>query len=166
MTVEKVKQPPWPPEPMVLLLDELSDLTLDDLSALDQRFILSVGAVRGTCDGSALAAALAVDLLVAAPDAVFGRPGKWADIVIRRGTGIAGRKVMAYLTMTNRTIDAALAGKWGIVTSIAGDPVEAALGLAGKIAGRSQVAVATILRQCRLGTAKDYIDTRLTGAVR
>ena len=83
MTIEKVTQAPWPPEPMVLLLDEISDLTLDDLSALDQRYILSVGAVRGTCEGSALAAALAVDLLIAAPDAAFGRPGRQR----RRGHG-------------------------------------------------------------------------------
>ena len=164
--IEKVKKAPWPSKPMVLLLDEISDLNLENLASLEQRNFLSVGSVSGPCKDAALAAAFTVDLLVAGPEATFGCPGKWSDIVIRRGTGIAGRKIMAYLTMTDRFIDAACARQWGIVNMIADDPVEAALGLAEKISGHSRIAVETILRQCRMGTARDYIDTRLTGEIR
>lgn len=161
--IERVGGPPWPPGPMVLLLDDLTDLPLEDQALLERRKAVCVAAVRGICMGNALAAAMAADILVAAPDAAFGRPGKWMDIVIRRGTGIAGRKVMAYLAMTNRLIDAKTAYCWGIVSTIEEDPVTAAEMIASKISGCSPVAVATILRQCHRGADRDYINTRMTG---
>ncbi len=161
--IEIVKGPPWPDGPMVLDLDDLAGLSLCDLAGLERREGLSVGAIRGRCEGAALAAALAVDLLYSAPEAQFGGPGDWSDIVIRRGVGIAGRKVMAYLTMTGRRIGAELAKKWGIIWEIHQDPVAAAVRAVERMCERSPTALATILRQGHRGAAADYILSRLTG---
>ena len=164
--IECISNPPWPDAPMVLLLDDLRDISLEDLAALEQRKFVTVAAVCGSCTGVRFAAALAADLLVASPTAVFGQPGGWTDIIIRRGKGIAGRKIIAYLTMARRLIDAEHARKLGIVTSIHENPAECARELAEQIAARSPIAVETILKQCHRGAARDYIDTRLTGKAR
>lgn len=156
---------PWPRGPLVVDLDGLVGLSLDDLEALERRPEASIGAVSGACEGPALAAAMAVDLVVAAPGATFGRPGDWSDVVIRRGTGISGRKVTAYLAMTGRTIDAELALTWGLVSRVADEPLAAAATLAEEIGARSPRAVATILRQAHRGAAADYTETRLTGRI-
>ena len=147
---------PWPGVAFVLDLDRLDGARLGDLEELERRPTVVVGAVAGVCEGAALAAALAVDLLVAGPHATFGRAGDWSDLVIRRGAGIAGRKVMAYLTMTRRTIDAELAHTWGIVSRVSNDPLADAVAMADELATRSPRAVATILRQAHAGTAADY----------
>lgn len=160
---EVVTTPPWPCAAMVLDLDRLGVLSPADLARLESRTTVSVAAVAGRCEGRALAAALATDLLFSGPEATFGHPGSWTDVVIRRGVGVAGRRVMAYLAMTPRTIDAELARRWGIVSEVAERPVEAALALADAISLRSPTAVATILRQCHRGAGRDYIDTLLTG---
>lgn len=157
---------PWPADAVVVDLNRLDVVTIADLEALERRSSVTIGAVAGLCEGPALATALAVDLLVAAPGATFGRAGDWADVVIRRGTGIAGRKVAAYLALTGRTIDAELARTWGIVSRIADDPLATAATLADEITARSPRAVATILRQAHRGGAADYVETRLTGRIR
>lgn len=157
--------PPWPDGPIVVDLDGLRDVTLADVAALERRREVSVGAVAGPCEGAALAAACAVDLLVAGPAATFGSPGPWADLVVRRGTGIAGRRVAAYLAMSRRTIAVDLARTWGVVTWIAPDPVAAAWELAERVAARSPVAVATILREAHHGAASDYTMAAVTGRV-
>jgi enoyl-CoA hydratase/carnithine racemase len=164
--IDCINSPPWPEATMVLLLDDLGDVSLEDLSALEQRKFVTVAAVNGSCTGVGLAAALAVDLLVASPKAAFGQPGNWTDIVIRRGKGIAGRKIIAYLAMTRRLIDAECARKLGIVTTIHENPIESARELAEQISARSPIAVETVLKQCHRGAVRDYIDTRFTGKIR
>jgi enoyl-CoA hydratase/carnithine racemase len=164
--IECISNPPWPDAPMVLLLDDIGDVSLDDLSALEQRKFVTVAAVHGSCTGVRLAAALVVDLLMASPKATFGLPGNWTDIAIRRGKGIAGRRIIAYLSMTRRLIDAERARKLGIVTAVQENPTESARKLAEQISARSPVAVETILKQCHRGAARDYIDARFTGKAR
>jgi enoyl-CoA hydratase/carnithine racemase len=164
--IECISNPPWPDAPMALLLDDLGEVSLEDLSTLEQRKFVTVAAVHGRCTGVRLAAALAVDLLMASPRAAFGQPGIWTDIVIRRGKGIAGRRIIAYLTMTRRLIDAKRARQLGIVTSIHENPVEGAMVLAKQVSARSPFAVETILKQCHRGAVRDYIDTRFTGKAR
>ena len=161
-----IDRPPWPDGPVVVDLDRLGDVTLADVAALERRREVSVGAVAGPCEGAALAAAFAVDLLVAGPAATFGLPGPWADIVVRRGSGIAGRRVAAYLAMSRRTIAADLARTWGVVTTIAPDPVAESMALAERVAAHSPVAVATILREAHHGAASDYTMAAVTGRVR
>jgi enoyl-CoA hydratase/carnithine racemase len=155
---------PWPVASFVLDLDRFDGARLGELEELERRPTVVVGAVAGVCEGAALAAAFAVDLLVAGPRARFGRAGDSSDIVVRRGAGIAGRKVVAYLTMTSRTIDAELAQTWGIVSRLSDDPLAAAVALADELATRSPRAVATILRQAHAGAAADYALARSIAA--
>jgi enoyl-CoA hydratase/carnithine racemase len=164
--IECISKPPWPDAPMVLLLDDLGDVSLEDLSALEQRKFVTVAAVNGSCTGVRLAAALAVDLLVVSTNATFGIPGNWADIVIRRGKGIAGRRIIAYLTMTKRFLNAERARQLGIVTTIHENPVQGALLLAEQISARPPIAVETVLKQCHRGAARDYTDSCFTGKAR
>lgn len=124
--------------------------------------VVTIGHVRARCDGWRLAAALCVDLVVAGPDATFGAAGAAADPVARRGRALAGRHVAAYLATTDRLVDAVTAQRWGIVCEIADDPRAAADALARSIEGRSPVAVGTILRQTRLGAARDLRAAGLT----
>jgi enoyl-CoA hydratase/carnithine racemase len=159
---EIVAAPPWPPGPIVVDLDRIGDVSAADLEALEARGEVTVGAVSGCCEGAALAAALAVDLLVAAPTASFGRAGAWSDLVVRRGTGIAGRKVAAYLSVTQRLVSAEQARVWGIVSRVDGEPAAAAAALADEVGARSARAVRTILRQAHRGATADYVQTRLT----
>ncbi|MFQ5516890.1 MAG: hypothetical protein ACE5E8_04885 [Acidimicrobiia bacterium] len=161
---ERMTGPPWPQGPFVLDLDHLDRMSMASLASLESRSSVSIGATAGRCEGQALAAAMAVDLLVAGPHATFGHPGTWANAVIRRGTWIGGRKVMAYLSMTDRVIDAALAVRWGLVTAMADDPTAEASALAGEIARRSTVAVATIVGQAHRGASADYARAGVTGA--
>lgn len=163
MSPELVTRPPWPDGSFVVDLDALGPLALHDLAALERRSIPSVAVIRGRCEGAALAVACATDLLVAGPDASFGRPGAWTDVVVRRGTGIMGRKSSAYLTMTDRCVGAIVARRWGLVSRIDDDPVAAALETAEVMGARSPVAVATVLHQAHRGAAADYILTGLTG---
>lgn len=154
---------PWPDECFAVPLDDLGTLTLGDLAALERRSIPSIGVVQGRCEGAALAAAFAVDLLVAGPDASFGNSGAWSDIVIRRGRGIIGRKAVGYLTMTSRSISAEVARRWGLVTYIDHQPAEAAQRLVDLICARSDIAVATVLKQAHRGSGSDYTLSALAG---
>jgi enoyl-CoA hydratase/carnithine racemase len=163
---ELVTGPAWPPRPFVVDLDRLGPLTPADLASLESLDSVSVGVATGLCSGPALAAAFAVDLLVAGAGASFGRPGIWTDLMIRRGKGISGRKVMAYLAMTGRSIDSATALRWGLVNLISDDPADEAQRLADQIAQRSAVAVAAILAQARRGAAADYVRSGVTGTGR
>lgn len=147
---------PWPAECFALDLDVLGPVTLDQLAQLEQRSVPSVGVIRGRCEGAALAAALAVDLLVAGPDASFGRPGPWVDIVVRRGVGLIGRKAVGYLAMTGRTVGAEVARRWGLVSYVDDRPAHAAVRLAGLVGGRSARAVATVLEQVHRGAGPAY----------
>ncbi len=151
-----VTGPPWPSDPFLVDLDRLGALTLVDLASLERGQAPCVGVIRGPCEGSALAAALAVDLLVAGPLSSFGKPGRWADVVVRRGSGVIGRKAAAYLTMTQRSIDAWLGARWGLVSQVADDPERSAREILERIAARSAVAVATIRAQAHRGAVADY----------
>ncbi len=147
----------WPAGPFVLDLDRLEPLSPSDLASLEDRDSVSIGMANGPCSGPSLAAAVAVDLLVVGPDTTFGQPGPWVDVVIRRGVGISGRKVIAYLAMSNRQIDAATALQWGLVNVISPDPTDEAQRLADEIALRSSVAVEVMVTQARRGAAADYV---------
>jgi len=146
-------------EPLVLALDGLEG-TMADLAAIEHRTTPTIGVVRDRCEGFGLAAATAVDLLVAAPTATFGRAGEWSPVVLRRGAGVMGRRAVGYLVMTGRRIDAATAHRWGLVSHLADDPDGVAGELQALVASRSPVAVRTILRQAHRGATADYAEVR------
>lgn len=166
MSTDLVTGCPWPPTCFAVDLDALGPVTLGDVMALEQRSVPSIGVVRGRCEGAALAMAVAVDLLVAGPDASFGNPGAWSDIVIRRGGAIMGRKAVGYLAMTGRSISADVARRWGLVTNIDNEPLTLARTLVDLVGMRSDVAVATVLKQAHRGTGADYGLSALTAPPR
>lgn len=146
----------------VLDLDDAHPIGIDALLDLLAAPGVTVGVVRGRCDGWRLAAALCVDLLVAGPGATFGSAGDAYDAVLRRARALAGRHVAAYLAATDRMVDAATARQWGLVCIVADDPLDAARSLSEGIDQRSPVAIRTIIRLTRMGAARDLRTSRVT----
>ncbi len=158
---ERVNGPPWPEGTAVVALDGCAPMRAEDLAALEARRRPVIGWVEGACEADALALACVVDLLVAAPGATFGRPGPWTELVLRRLTGLAGRKVAAYLALSGRSVDAARAETWGLVSRISDDPALAAGSLADLVDGRSLVAVEVILGRAHRGAHGDHLRSGL-----
>jgi len=160
--IEVRRAGPWPRAPFLVDLDAIERSAIDAAAVadLERDAGLSIGFVRGTCAGAALAAAVAVDLVVAAPAARFGRPGEWTEIVVRRGVGIVGAKVIAYLAMTGELVAAPTALTWGLVNVVDADPEVGARRLGESIVARSTRAVDVIRRQAHAGAAADHLAFR------
>lgn len=113
-----------------------------------------IAAVNGLCLGGGMEIMLAADLAVAAPHARFGLPeGK---IGVYPGGGGAFRlpaqippKVAMEVLLTGRMVDADEAARWGLVNSVANDPLGAALELAGRVAACAPLSVAATKRIAR-----------------
>lgn len=108
----------------------------------------TVAAIAGYCLGGGLELALAADIRVADPAAVFGFPE--IDIGILPSSGgvtrisrVAGAGRARDLVLRGRRFDTAQAEKWGIVTDIAppGKHVEQALAAAHELTGFSPLAL-------------------------
>ncbi|MDQ3631704.1 MAG: crotonase/enoyl-CoA hydratase family protein [Actinomycetota bacterium] len=105
-----------------------------------------IAAIHGNCLGGGLQIALGADLRIAAPDAQLSvMEIKWGLVpdmgitqTLPRLVGIDRAKE---LTFTGRRVSGTDAERLGLVTSVADDPLEAALGLATEIAGRSPEAI-------------------------
>ena len=159
--VERHHRPPWPDSCFVLDLDELpGDVTADQLLALERREQPVVGVVRGSCEGPALAAACAVQLLVAGPGASFRACGPSADLAVRRAHDLVGRRVASYLTV--RPVSADDAHAWGLVSRLSEEPEQLAEQLCALLATRSPTAVGTILAQLGRHAAADHLRSRVT----
>ena len=121
---------------------------IDSLAALS---IPTIAAVDGGCYGAAVALALACDMRIAGADARFattpaklgiGYPGEdVARLIAQVGRGQASRMLFAA-----EPIDAAEAGRIGLVEIIAPDADQAARALAAAIAAHSPGAVAMLKR--------------------
>lgn len=120
-----------------------------------------VAAVNGAAAGGGFALALAADLRVAAPGAVFlvanvklGLSGGEMGISYFLPRIVGGGRA-ADLMLTGRTIDAAEAVRWGLVTGVADDAVAAALDLAETVAANGAFGVQM---------TKELLDVSLGGA--
>jgi enoyl-CoA hydratase/carnithine racemase len=105
-----------------------------------------IAAIHGNCLGGGLQIALAADIRIAAADArlsvMEGRWGLIPDMTITRTLPrLVGIDVAKELTYTARDVIGEEADRLGLVTSLAEDPLAAALELAEKIATRSPDAV-------------------------
>ena len=159
--VERRDRPPWPDRCFVLELDALpGEVTADQLLALERRQQPVVGVVRGPCEGPALAAACAVQLLVAGPQATFRASGPSADLAVRRARDIVGRRVASYLTV--RAISATDAHTWGLVSRLSEEPEQLAEQLCELLATRSSTAVSTILAQLGRHATADHLRSEVT----
>ena len=113
-----------------------------------------IAAVNGLCLGGGMELLLAADLAAAAPHARFGLPeGK---IGVYPGGGGAFRlpaqippKVAMEVLLTGRMVEAAEAARWGLVNSVADDPLDAALELANRVAACAPLSVAATKRIAR-----------------
>lgn len=105
-----------------------------------------IAAIHGTCYGAGMQLALGADIRIAAPGTRFAiMEMKWGLIPDMGGMVLAPHlvrsDVLRQLTYTARPVDAAQAERWGLVTTLADDPLAAARDLAAEIAGKSPSAV-------------------------
>lgn len=108
----------------------------------------TVAAITGYCLGGGLELALAADIRIADPAAVFGFPEIGIGILpssggVTRIVRIAGAGRARDLVLRGRRFDARQAEQWGIVTEIAapGEHVKHATAIAHELAGHAPLAL-------------------------
>ena len=126
-----------------------------------------VAAVNGAAAGGGFALALAADVRVAAPAATFlvanvklGLSGGEMGIAYLLPR-IVGSGRAAELMLSGRTIDAAEAHRWGLVNTIADDPLGEALRFAETVADNGGFGVAMTKELLTLSVAATDLDTVL-----
>ena len=107
--------------------------------------------IRGHCFGGGLQLALGADFRFAEPDCRFSiMEAKWGLVPDMSGTvtlrELLPLDVAKRLTMTGETFDGRRAQELGLITEVTGDPLAAALELAGQIGTRSPDSVAATKR--------------------
>lgn len=119
----------------------------DCFSAVEAARAPVIAAIQGGCVGAGVDLAAACDLRVASPDAFFQVAE--VDVAITADLGTLQRLgylipqgVLRDLVFTGRRMGAEEAARYGLVNSIAPDPVAAAMDLARTIAAKSPLAVA------------------------
>ena len=110
-----------------------------------------VAAVHGVAFGGGLQIALGADIRIVAPGARLSvMEIRWGLVPDMTGTqllpGLVGRDVAKELALTGREVSGEEAVAIGLATRAAGDPVTAALALAGEIAGHSRRATRHVKR--------------------
>lgn len=105
-----------------------------------------IAALHGVCFGAGMQIALGADMRIAAPDTKLAvMEMKWGIVPDMGGMVLLPRlvrsDVMRRLVYTAAPVAAEQAERWGLVTEIAEDPLEAAMALAREIAGKSPRAV-------------------------
>jgi enoyl-CoA hydratase len=124
-------------------LNEIAQLTgpsAYDFALLGQRLMLAVdrfpapvvAAINGYCMGGGLDLALACDVRIAAPNAIFGHRGAALGIITgwggtQRLPRLIGQARAQQMFLAAEKLHAAQALAWGLVAQIADDPLAAAL---------------------------------------
>ncbi len=138
------------PERCEQMLEQLHSL-LREMLAWPRPILVSV---KGQCLGGGLELALAGHLLFAAPDARLGQPemklgvfAPAASVLLPLRIGQARAEDLLY---SGRSIDAATALAWGLVTEVSDDPSAAALAyFESHLAGKSAASLALAVRAAR-----------------
>jgi len=125
----------------------------------------TIAAISGYALGGGLELALVCDLRIAAPDAKLGLPEINLGIIpgaggTQRLPRLIGASRAKELVFQGSIIDASKALQFGLVNEIAENPLEAALKLAEKIAGKAPLALKAA-KQCIAMTAKTDIRAGL-----
>ncbi|WP_300031840.1 crotonase/enoyl-CoA hydratase family protein [uncultured Roseobacter sp.] len=107
-----------------------------------------IAALEGVVFGAGMQLALGADIRIAAPDTRLAvMEMKWGIVPDMGGMVLLPKlvrdDVMRRLVYTAEEIDAVQAEEWGLVTSLADDPLADASALAERIAGQSPAAVRT-----------------------
>lgn len=121
-----------------------------------------IAAIHGVCYGAGLQLALGADIRIASPETKFAvMEMKWGLVPDMGGMvllpHLVRSDVLRQLTYTARPVDGAQAERWGLVTSLADDPLAEAHALAAEIAGKSPSA---------MRAAKRLIGVAESGAAR
>jgi enoyl-CoA hydratase/carnithine racemase len=102
------------------------------MSRISDLHCKTVAAVNGFCFGGALDLALACDMRIASPNALFSHPG--ASLGIMTGWGgtqrlprMIGEAAAIEMFFTGRRVNAAEALTLGLVDAVADDPVPSAI---------------------------------------
>ncbi|MCB1310578.1 MAG: crotonase/enoyl-CoA hydratase family protein [Sedimentitalea sp.] len=119
-----------------------------------------IAALQGAVYGGGLQLALGADIRIAGPDATLSvMEMKWGLVPDLGGMALLPRlvrsDVLRQMIYTARPIDAARAEAWGLVTSLADDPLAAALELAAQIAGQSPSAIRAAKRLIEVAERED-----------
>ncbi len=135
-------------------MEQLGEREAGEIGNLAQRVAIDwarvpvpvIAAVHGNCFGGGMQIALGADIRIAAPDARLSimeiRWGLVPDMGITQTLPQLMRADVAKeLTFTGRMLDGEEARTAGLVTSVAADPLAAALALAADIAQRSPDAI-------------------------
>ncbi|MFC4671718.1 crotonase/enoyl-CoA hydratase family protein [Seohaeicola nanhaiensis] len=125
-----------------------------------------IAALHGAVYGGGLQLALGADIRIAHPAAKLSvMEMKWGLVPDMGGMALLPRlvrsDVLRQLIYTAAPVDAAQAERWGLVTSLEEDPLEAALALAGEIAGKSPAAIRAAKRLIEVAESADRASVLL-----
>ena len=103
----------------------------------------TIAAINGYCMGGGLDLALACDIRIASPNAVFAHPGARLGIITgwggtQRLPGIVGKTAALDMLLTAGRISSDQALKLGLVTRMVGHPLEYALALVKPTTSQSE----------------------------
>jgi len=125
-----------------------------------------IAALQGAVYGGGLQLALGADIRIAGPDAKLSlMEMKWGLVPDLGGMvllpDLVRSDVLRQLTYTAQSVAADQAERWGLVTSLADDPLAAARGLAAEIAARSPSAVRAAKRLIEVAKTRNRADVLL-----
>ncbi|MDQ2622584.1 MAG: enoyl-CoA hydratase/isomerase family protein [Actinomycetota bacterium] len=130
-----------------------------------------IAAIHGACLGGGLELALVCDMAVADETATFGVPesrvGLIPGVLLVRGAPVLNSRWLKYLAMTGDTIGPDEALRAGLINFVvpAGEHLDRAGELAGRLADRSPIALALIKEVANRGVAGNYSDAVEWGAM-
>jgi enoyl-CoA hydratase/carnithine racemase len=152
-------------------LEEMKDARPEDarvlysqavFNRLAQLPIVSIAAVQGAAIAGGFELALACDIRVAGPHARFSLPEVSLGLIPSAGGStrlpeLVGKARAREVILGGRSLDAELALKWGLIASIAEDPLSAAQEWARKIAGFDASAIA-MAKKVLNGSPEDRLE--------
>ena len=130
--------------------------------AVEEMPVATIAAVDGPALGGGCELTLVCDLVVAGRSAGFGLPetafGLMPGIGVARGATQLNQHALRYLLLTGETVSGERAVSMGLVSELApdGEALEAAVGLAERIATRAPLAIREAKRLLNMGNASSY----------
>lgn len=125
-----------------------------------------IAALHGAVYGGGLQLALGADIRIAAPDTKLAvMEMKWGLVPDMGGMvlmpPLMRSDVLRQMTYTARPVDAAQGERWGLVTSVADDPLAEAMAMASEIAGKSPSAIRAAKRLIEVAETAGRADVLL-----
>jgi len=114
---------------------EFSNLGQELFQTISEARQTTIAAINGYCMGGGLDLALACDIRIASPDAVFAHPGARLGIITgwggtQRLTRLIGKAASLEMLLTAGRVSSAEALRLGMISRVSGQPLESAIALA------------------------------------